>query len=298
MFRPCNHLIYIVENTFALVLPSTTVKPPLTGLSQILALVKRSDSVPVKSEGTRILVNIIKCLWSNVSVAGSPISGGPSPIANGTVDSEALLEKHRKRTAAMRVVLSSECASALANLLGRSAKYPVLVNESVVAMSLLSTQRAGGKSSGLNVGVVSSFPAPLVLSAILTPLQIEFPPIPPTEPPSTSTSTNSGVSSPVMATPSTHHGGRLPIPTLPLDMLISVLRNVDNPVNFQVEVRMNVCSLLLQLGRNSSGDELNRLQDTLRPILEKALEDLQGTQGKEEMLIKSMQRVLDTWAHL
>lgn len=111
----------------------------------MLALVKRSDSIPIKSEGTRVLVNVIKSLWSNVSIAGSPISGGPSPIANGTVDTDPILGLHRKRSSAMRVVLSPECASALANLVGRSGKYPLLVNEGVVAMSLLSTQRAGGK---------------------------------------------------------------------------------------------------------------------------------------------------------
>jgi predicted alpha/beta-hydrolase family hydrolase len=45
----------------------------------------------------------------------------------------------------MQVVLTPECALALASLVGRSAKYPLLVNEGVVALSLMSTLKAGGK---------------------------------------------------------------------------------------------------------------------------------------------------------
>jgi hypothetical protein len=45
----------------------------------------------------------------------------------------------------MRTVLVPECASSLASLIGRSAKYPILINEGVVALSLLSTQRTGGE---------------------------------------------------------------------------------------------------------------------------------------------------------
>ncbi|KAJ7582761.1 hypothetical protein C8J56DRAFT_955650 [Mycena floridula] len=272
----------IIESTFTLVLPSTkSTPPPPTGLSQILALVKRSDSVPVKSEGTRVLVNVIKTLWSNVSIAASPVTGGPSPIANGTVDSDIVVQKNKQRSAAIRVVLSPICATALASLVGRSGKYPLLVNEGVVAMSLMGTQKAG---------------APLILSAILTPLQIEFPPVPPTEPPSTSSSATSDLSSPVMNTPSTHHGGHLPVPRLPLDMLISVLRNVDNPTNFPVEVRINVCSLFFMLGRNASGSELARVKENVRPVLKEVLENVHDAQGKESALIKSIQKVLDAWA--
>ena len=116
-----------------------------TGLNQVLALVKRSDSVSVKSEGTRVLVNAVKSLWSNDASAGP----GPEPIASApTSDStskEVIVQKQRKRAAAMRTVLTPECALALSSLVGRSGKYPLLVNEGVVALTLLSTQKEGGK---------------------------------------------------------------------------------------------------------------------------------------------------------
>ena len=98
-----------------------------TALSQILALIKRSDSIPIKSEGTRVLVNVIKSLWYN---------------ERGVESSE---ERQKKKDACMAVVLTKECASTLTNLVWRSGKYPVLVNEGIVAMTLLCTHPAGGK---------------------------------------------------------------------------------------------------------------------------------------------------------
>lgn len=129
-----------VEHAFALVLPSSNKSP--TGLSQLLALVKRSDSVPVKSEGTRVLVNVIKSLWSNEGTT-SPTSVGS--FSNGILDSE----KAQRRQVSMQAILTPECAFALASLVGRSGKYPLLVNEGVVALSLLSTQ--GGSGNYLDV---------------------------------------------------------------------------------------------------------------------------------------------------
>ncbi|KAF7322937.1 GTP binding [Mycena chlorophos] len=190
-----------VENTFVLVLGDEP-----TGLSLIMSLVKRTESTPIRSEGTRVLVNVIKSLWS-------------------TDTAEAMAERQQKRNAAMQTVLTSECAFALASLVARSAKYPLLVNEGVVALSLMSTIKTGG---------------PLALSAILTPIDSE-PQLPESAPASASSeqpTSGSDLSSPVVTTPSTK--GRPTIPRNALDMLIAVLRNVDNPANFQIEVRLNV----------------------------------------------------------
>lgn len=135
---------------------------------------------------------------------------------------------------------------------------------------------------------------PIALTAILTPLPFDTPlPEPPSAPPSASSELTSGsdVSSPVVTTPSTSRG-RLPIPRNALDMLIAVLKNVDNPVNFQMEVRVNVCSFLAQLTRHTSGPELVRVKDSVRPVVENLSENLQ----KEEMLVKATKKLLDLWA--
>ena len=96
-------------------------------LRQILALVRRSDSIAVKSEGTRVLVYATKSLWST----------DPK-----TLDEE----RARKRDAAMKALVTEPCVSALARLVGRSKRYPTLVNEGVVALSLISTHPSGGES--------------------------------------------------------------------------------------------------------------------------------------------------------
>lgn len=75
---------------------------------------KRSDSTAVKSEGTRVFVNVIRTLWHE-----------------DTPDGE-------KRKGAMGIVSTAPIALALAQLVGRSKRYPILINEGIVALTLLS----------------------------------------------------------------------------------------------------------------------------------------------------------------
>ena len=42
--------------------PADTETP--SPLSRLLSLIKRTDEIPVRSEGTRVLVNLVKNLWS------------------------------------------------------------------------------------------------------------------------------------------------------------------------------------------------------------------------------------------
>lgn len=100
------------------------------GLSQIVALVRRSDTVAIKSEGTRVVVNVVKSLWS----------------ANGA-SSDA--EEQQRRETALKAVLVPASAEVLASLIDRSMRYPLLVNEGVVSLSLLSAHDSGGQSSWL-----------------------------------------------------------------------------------------------------------------------------------------------------
>jgi hypothetical protein len=109
------------ENVYELVLAKADDESQATALAQILTLIRRSDSVPVKSEGTRVLVNAIKSVWS-------------PDAAKGTQRSEA-----------MAALLDSQCATALAQMVARSKKYPILINEGVVALTLLSTHAKGGE---------------------------------------------------------------------------------------------------------------------------------------------------------
>ena len=110
-----------MENSIVCVLESDDGKGTNSCLSQILALSRRSESVSVKSEGARVLVNVIKSLCSSTGNIKDP-----------------------SRNQAISIVTTAESANTLAQLLGRSRKHVILLNESVVAMLLLAHQPKGG----------------------------------------------------------------------------------------------------------------------------------------------------------
>lgn len=127
----------LVDNSLAVVLPSDdAAATETTGLAQLVALIKRSDTVAVKSEGTRVIVNLIKSLWSS------------EPTAEQR-SAEETQTRQQKRERAIQALVTTSSVDALAALIGRSAKHPILINEAVVALSLLSTHRDGGRYIGL-----------------------------------------------------------------------------------------------------------------------------------------------------
>ena len=74
-----------------------------------------------------MLVNAVKSLWST----------DPKNLNE---------ERTKRRETTMKAVVTEPCVSALARLIGRSKRYPTLVNEGVVALSLISTHPSGGES--------------------------------------------------------------------------------------------------------------------------------------------------------
>jgi hypothetical protein len=103
------------------VLKEESQRSERSALEQIMELVRRADTVTVKSEGTRVLGNVIKTLFADLSSTDS------------------------RRKAARKAVVTLENASALAALIGRSKKYPMLINEAVVALSFLTAHERGGE---------------------------------------------------------------------------------------------------------------------------------------------------------
>ena len=111
----------LVENCVSLVLKEEGQRSEESALEQIMGLVRRADTVTVKSEGTRVLANAIKTL------------------------SAGFLPTDRRRRVAVEAIATAENANALAALIGRSKKYPMLINEAVVALSFLTGQERGGE---------------------------------------------------------------------------------------------------------------------------------------------------------
>jgi hypothetical protein len=81
----------------------------------------------------------------------------------------------------------------------------------------------------------------------------------------------------------------------PIDMLIAVLKNRDTGPDFPVEIRTNVCSLLAQLVRNSSGEDLSKVKESTEPVLKRLAETTPGGHGKEGILAVVAKRLLDIW---
>ena len=110
-----------VENSISSVLKEESQRNEKPALEQIMGLVQRAETITIKSEGTRVLANVIKTLSADLSSAD------------------------RRRKTARKAVATPENANALAALIGRSKKYPMLINEAIVALSLLTAQERGGE---------------------------------------------------------------------------------------------------------------------------------------------------------
>ncbi|KZO95175.1 hypothetical protein CALVIDRAFT_483060 [Calocera viscosa TUFC12733] len=193
-------------------------------LEQILGLVKRTDTVAVKSEGTRVLVNVIKSLCQ-------------------TSDTSKIPEQERK--SAVDRLVNTRSTTALGELISRSQKYPVLLNEGIVAMTLLATQSHG---------------VPHVLSAFFS------------SSPSTSTTTPSSTTFSLPGSAPTSPTAPVLVPDSPtVATLVTILVNADG--KYQPELRANVCSLLAAMGRRIPGaaEEDTKRQEVLKNQTKEAL---------------------------
>ncbi|QRW00062.1 hypothetical protein RhiJN_28080 [Ceratobasidium sp. AG-Ba] len=248
-----------VSNTVRLVLPppiATSAISPITplsprepgeddddvvsGMDQVINLSQRSDTVALKSEAARVLVNAIKSLWS---------PAGPE---------ESILVSAAQRRRAVHRLSNPQSARALAELVGRSRKYPVLLNEGIVALTLLGSQKAG---------------APHVLAALVRELDVPMALV-------------TGVK------PSEGENAPLEHPIL-LDMLRIILKNEDK--TFPPQLRANVCTLFgsVQANDASSTKILDRIKDTMKPVLDDVIAK---DADKEEPVVQSAaKKIADAW---
>ena len=92
-------------------------------------------------------------------------------------------------------------------------------------------------------------------------------------------------------TPSTLNDA-LPVQEHALDMLVNVLRNVDNSINFPIEVRVNTCTFFLQLQKHVSSDSLAPVREIVLPVLQQIVED---SVQEDEKLIKVANLLNTSW---
>lgn len=130
---------------------TSTPPPTSTPLDFVLALISRTDDVRLRSESTRILVNVVRTLFStkpiNINntdfVSASPITpvGAVVPNLNSTngLDEIEILNRRGKPK-----IVRIEVVEALSEMVRLSEKYPMLINEGIVALTLLAGSGAIG----------------------------------------------------------------------------------------------------------------------------------------------------------
>ncbi|KZV91061.1 hypothetical protein EXIGLDRAFT_837361 [Exidia glandulosa HHB12029] len=240
-----------LDNTLRLVVPelpadADPTKPaPASALELILALVIRSDSVPIKSEGTRVIATVVKSLY--------------------TAEGDASIG-HRRRQA-IDAVTTFDSASILAQMICRSRKFPVLLNEAIVALTLLAYHKSGAAYvlHSLNASLTETHPSPSTTSTSLT--------------------------SPVSPTGTA------------FDMLQIILANEDG--KFPPELRANVCSLFSSVGKKVNPAAPGREDDvqaarlkgpivsTLRSVVEGITAS--GEDEKSTILRTAAQKAIEAW---
>ncbi|KAI0082720.1 hypothetical protein K474DRAFT_1585274 [Panus rudis PR-1116 ss-1] len=250
-----------VENAYSLIFPDESSPSSPTALDQILGLVKRSDTVAIKSEGTRVLVNAIKAVFSHPPPSSSTSTSDPS-------SSSTTSDTPSKRAKAKDILLTADKAFALAQLIGRSKKYPMLIHEGSFSLFLLSSHNppTGGQ---------------IVLDAIMNPLPAEVRPHP-------ASRQNSMLNQPLSAGGPLAFGGAAndgavdsPIvgagggPQRALDMIVYVLKTPAVPA----EIRSNLITLVGHLGRKgvvpeSRARDLEILKENTREIIEAAAKEV------------------------
>ncbi|CAO1627484.1 unnamed protein product [Sympodiomycopsis kandeliae] len=98
-------------------------------LGALLDLIERTDDMPSRLEATRVLVNLIRTLWSSKTTMAAPTSQQES------------INKSRSLLCSQRVV------EALCEMLKASGKFAVLLNEGLVALTLLAASTPTSSNS-------------------------------------------------------------------------------------------------------------------------------------------------------
>ncbi|KAM0748690.1 hypothetical protein T439DRAFT_327961 [Meredithblackwellia eburnea MCA 4105] len=157
--------------------PMDTDSAP-TALDATLSLISRTDDIRIRSEASRTLVNVVRSFFSAKAQSGDASLLSPiTPSTATTVGPESattpkLSDEESMKRKGRPLIVRHEVVTALSEMVRLSEKYPMLINEGVVGLTLL----AGSGAAGVM----------LVLDALL--LRHE-PPAPP--PPSSDTSASS-----------------------------------------------------------------------------------------------------------
>ncbi|KAG8812174.1 hypothetical protein FRC18_003052 [Serendipita sp. 400] len=116
--------------------------PSPNGVDQIQALVERSDSVIVKSEGTRVLAYCVKSLWRK----------DPAPVTQSTTTTDIPQQDTTvQRREAAYALSRTPIVRALVDLLVTGQKHTILLNESSFALTLIASKPEGATNIAIEL---------------------------------------------------------------------------------------------------------------------------------------------------
>ncbi|RIB17671.1 armadillo-type protein [Gigaspora rosea] len=226
-----------VKNSLKIILGENQndVERPLT---RLLNLIKRTDDLPIRSEGTRILVNLVKNMWVE----------NPHTVLEGTPVSSLRSELNRQE-----VVLP------LANMIIES-KYPILQNEGIIALTLLiMDDSAGSGDSNPALNILTTTNECEEISDNTTSQTIVHSVVNDEMIPSNSST---------VATQQ-EHSSISPLLKSLLDMILS------ERDKYADEIKCNVCLLLEKSVKASCGTRKQYLKESILPPLTSLLEQTQ-----------------------
>lgn len=120
----------IVSESFSTSTATPVVYTETPQLDIILALISRTDDTRIKSEATRILNNLIRSVFAT--------KASSSTITESTVFAPEVILKART------CLIREEVVNALSEMMIRSEKYPMLINEAIIGLTLIAASGSAG----------------------------------------------------------------------------------------------------------------------------------------------------------
>ncbi|KAK0563168.1 hypothetical protein OC861_004942 [Tilletia horrida] len=114
-----------------------------TALEMLLTLITKTDEVAVRMESTRIIVGVVKSLWSSTAPTGDNEAAVRAAKALlTTASSTPVAAPVSADQSVPSPSIAQAVRAALAQMVRTAGKYPILVNEGVVALTLLASENA------------------------------------------------------------------------------------------------------------------------------------------------------------
>lgn len=149
-----------VANSLALL--GAAGEPGTSPVELLLAIIPRTDDVRLRSEATRVLINVIRALFSTrpPSLSATPAVSPVTPHSKRFEQPDGPEAEEERKQAGRTQVVRREVVAALAEMIRLSEKYPMLINEGIVGLTLVAGSGPTGALLVLDALLEHHNPAP------------------------------------------------------------------------------------------------------------------------------------------